>query len=115
MLGVFTLPITPTHARTCPTAYPLPPIHAPLLKPNPSQQIGGNIALALLLTVSTNMLGVFTLPFLLPALLGPGLGAVVIEPLPLLVKLVKSILVPTLIGASIRAFVPGEGWLWVLV
>ncbi|KIZ05282.1 hypothetical protein MNEG_2671 [Monoraphidium neglectum] len=73
-----------------------------------TQQIGGNVALALLLTVSTNMLGVFTMPFTLPALLGPALaGSVRLEPLPLLVKLVKTILVPSLVGASIRAFVPG--------
>jgi sodium/bile acid cotransporter 7 len=66
------------------------------------------VALALLLTVSTNMLGVFTMPFTLPALLGPALaGSVRLEPLPLLVKLVKTILVPSLVGASIRAFVPG--------
>lgn len=66
------------------------------------------MALALLLTVATNMLGVFTLPFLLPALLGPSLaGSVALEPLPLLAKLVQSILLPTLAGAAVRAFVPG--------
>lgn len=38
-----------------------------------------------------------------------GLGAVDNGLLPLLVKLVESMLVPTLIGFSIRAFVPGNG------
>lgn len=74
------------------------------------QQIGGNVALALLLTVASNMLGVFTMPFMLPALLGPALGggAVGLEPLPLLVKLIKSILLPTLAGAAVRSLVPGK-------
>jgi len=74
-----------------------------------TQQVGGNVALALLLTVASNMLGVFTMPFLLPALLGPSLGSLQLEPLPLLARLVQNILVPTFVGAAIRAFVPG-GW-----
>lgn len=72
------------------------------------QQVGGNVALALLLTVSSNMLGIFTIPFLMPALLGSGAGAVQLSPLPLLKQLVQTILVPTLIGASLRGFVPGN-------
>ncbi|KAI8472893.1 MAG: putative sodium bile acid cotransporter [Monoraphidium minutum] len=75
-----------------------------------TQALGGNVALALLLTVATNTLGVFTMPLMLPALLGPALAggaAAGLEPAPLLVKLVKSVLLPTLVGAGARAFVPG--------
>jgi len=82
------------------------------------------VSLALLLTVSSNILGIFTMPFMLPhiitaASLGPGgvgggglPGAAVLEPLPLLLQLCKTILVPTMIGAAIRGFVPGGcgGW-----
>jgi sodium/bile acid cotransporter 7 len=82
------------------------------------QQLGANVSLALLLTVSSNILGIFTMPFILPCILaaappatvaastaGP---AAVLEPLPLLWQLCQTILLPTLIGASVRGFVPGE-------
>eukprot|EP00198_Chlamydomonas_reinhardtii_P005158 XP_001694494.1 predicted protein [Chlamydomonas reinhardtii] len=48
--------------------------------------LGGNTALALLLTIATNLASVFTLPFLLPWAL----------------KLVQCILLPTLLGAGVR-------------
>jgi hypothetical protein len=84
-------------------------VSPPLNRPRNAapQQVGGNAALALLLTVASNSLGVFTMPFLLPALLGPSLGGVGLEPLPLLAKLVQNILLPTMFGAAVRAFVPG--------
>lgn len=84
------------------------------------QQLGGNVSLALLLTVSSNILGIFTMPFILPHILaaapaaaagasqGLSTGAAVLQPLPLLLQLCKTILVPTLIGATIRGFLPGE-------
>lgn len=81
-----------------------------------TQQLGGNVSLALLLTVTSNILGIFTMPFLLPHILaaapiaaGSGAAAAgpVLEPLPLLVQLVQTILLPTLLGAAIRGFVPG--------
>jgi sodium/bile acid cotransporter 7 len=72
-----------------------------------TQAVGGNTALALLLTILTNVLGIFTMPFLLSALLGSGSGAVRLEPLPLLLQLLRTILLPTIAGACARAFVPG--------
>jgi sodium/bile acid cotransporter 7 len=82
------------------------------------QQLGGNVSLALLLTVSSNILGIFTMPFILPHILAAapiataaglqGGGGAVLEPLPLLLQLCKTILVPTMIGAAIRGFVPGK-------
>jgi sodium/bile acid cotransporter 7 len=83
------------------------------------QQLGGNVSLALLLTVTSNILGIFTMPFILPhilaaapAIAGGSAAAAgsVLEPLPLLVQLVQTILLPTLLGAAIRGFVPGA-WL----
>lgn len=72
------------------------------------QTVGGNTALALLLTVASNLLGIFTMPFVLCQLLGSTSGAAVtLKPGPLLQNLLKTILVPLLIGASIRAVVPG--------
>eukprot|EP00882_Tetradesmus_deserticola_P007536 GHRQ01007936.1.p1 GENE.GHRQ01007936.1~~GHRQ01007936.1.p1 ORF type:complete len:397 (+),score=77.04 GHRQ01007936.1:714-1904(+) len=88
-----------------------------------TQQLGGNVSLALLLTISSNILGIFTMPFILPHILAAapithaaasagGLAATsaagpVLEPLPLLVQLVQTILLPTLLGATIRGVVPG--------
>ena len=63
--------------------------------------------MALLLTTGTNLLGVFTIPFLLTTLLGAGDVTSALSPFALLVSLVKSILVPLLLGASARTFVQG--------
>ncbi|CAL5222608.1 g5001 [Coccomyxa viridis] len=72
-----------------------------------TQAVGGNTALALLLTVGTNLAGIFTMPFMLCWLLDTGNSAVALSPGPLLQSLVKTILVPLLIGAGARAFIPG--------
>ncbi|GIL55681.1 hypothetical protein Vafri_11228, partial [Volvox africanus] len=85
-----------------------------------TQVLGGNTALALLLTITTNMTSVFTLPFVLPwalqasaALGGFACGggndgvAVRLDPMPLLVQLVQCILVPSLVGAGVRGVLPG--------
>ena len=72
------------------------------------QAVGGNTALALLLTVGTNLAGIFTMPFMLCWLLDTGNSAVALSPGPLLQSLVKTILVPLLIGAGARAFIPGQ-------
>ena len=70
--------------------------------------MGGNAALALLLTVGTNLAGIFTMPFLLCALLDTGTSSVALSPGPLLQSLVKTILVPLLIGGGARALIPGQ-------
>ena len=64
--------------------------------------------MALLLTVGSNLLGIFTMPFVLSAVLGAVSGSVKIAPKPLLQSLLKTILVPLLIGASARALIPGS-------
>ncbi|KAK9820543.1 hypothetical protein WJX72_011453 [[Myrmecia] bisecta] len=72
-----------------------------------TQAVGGNTALALLLTVGTNLLGIFTMPFVLCNLLGTGSGTVALSPGPLLRSLIKTILVPLLCGAAARQYIPG--------
>ena len=72
------------------------------------QTVGGNTALALLLTVSSNLLGIFTMPFILCQLLGASGSAVTMKPGPLLANLLKTILAPLLAGAAIRSSFPGE-------
>lgn len=95
--------ILPTIVATCPHfCVCVSPEDAP-----PCQAVGGNAALALLLTVGTNLAGIFTMPFMLCWLLGTGDSAVSLSPLPLLRSLLRTILAPLLVGAAARAFVPG--------
>ena len=69
-----------------------------------TQQARGNVALALLLTVSTNLLGIFTVPFVLAHLLG-AVGQVELSAVELLVKLCLTILLPLSAGRYVRRFV----------
>ena len=69
--------------------------------------MGGNTALALLLVIATNVAGIFTMPFVLAAVLRGGGSGVALAPLPLLRQLLQSILAPLLVGVSARALVPG--------
>ncbi|HJP33431.1 MAG TPA: bile acid:sodium symporter [Candidatus Latescibacteria bacterium] len=64
-------------------------------------QARGNAALALLLTVVTNLAGIFTIPFVLVAVLG-ALGQVELSAWNLLVKLCLSILLPLMAGRWLR-------------
>lgn len=67
-------------------------------------QARGNVALALLLTVLTNIAGIFSVPFVLASLLGV-LARVELSAADLLIKLCISILVPLAVGKSLRRFV----------
>lgn len=63
-------------------------------------QAGGNTALALLLLVATNIIAVFTAPFLVQATLASrgGSGHVSLQPANLLINLVVTILAPAIVG-----------------
>ena len=65
----------------------------------------GNQALALLLTVATNLLGIITVPYELKLLLR-GSNVVSVEPGPLVLKLVLTVLVPSVIGKVLTATSP---------
>ena len=67
-------------------------------------QARGNVALALLLTVLTNVVGIFTVPFVLAQLLG-AIGHVDLSAQDLLIKLCFSILLPLAAGKFARRFV----------
>eukprot|EP00746_Dinoflagellata_sp_MGD_P009827 gnl/MRDRNA2_/MRDRNA2_120093_c0_seq1.p1 gnl/MRDRNA2_/MRDRNA2_120093_c0~~gnl/MRDRNA2_/MRDRNA2_120093_c0_seq1.p1 ORF type:complete len:375 (-),score=59.58 gnl/MRDRNA2_/MRDRNA2_120093_c0_seq1:424-1548(-) len=64
-------------------------------------QAKGNVTLALLLTAGTNILGVFTIPFMLKVYLSLSTD-IELSPLPMLVKLSMTILVPLAIGKALR-------------
>lgn len=65
------------------------------------------MAMAILLTVSSNMLGILTVPLLLPLLLGSAAGGLQLDSWALLKQLVVMVLLPTVAGALARAFGPG--------
>ena len=71
-------------------------------------QARGNVALALLLTVLSNALGIVTVPFVLAHLLG-FLGQVELSAVDLLVKLCVVLLVPLSAGWYLRRF--AETWI----
>ncbi|EOD22741.1 hypothetical protein EMIHUDRAFT_195074 [Emiliania huxleyi CCMP1516] len=64
----------------------------------------GNVAMALLLTLASNLLGVFTVPFSLSLLL--QVSDVRIDASPLLAKLMMMILLPLLLGKAARDWSP---------
>ena len=69
-----------------------------------TNQARGNIALALMLTVLTNTIGIFTVPFVLAQLLG-AIGQIELSAGDLLVKLCFSILLPLAVGKGLRYLV----------
>ncbi|CAN0461736.1 unnamed protein product, partial [Laminaria digitata] len=69
-------------------------------------QAGGNEALALLLTVATNLLGVATVPFFVKAVLSVG-NASTIDSVDLFKKLTISAVIPLMGGKFFREAVPG--------
>ena len=64
----------------------------------------GNQALALALTVITNLLGIATVPYLLRAVLAgtPSAAVISVDPADLAIKLVFTVLVPTAVGVAAR-------------
>ena len=66
---------------------------------------GGNFAFALLLTVSSNIIGIFSAPFYLSLLLSLG-GDVTIDAMPLLANLMLTLLLPLIIGKCVRELSP---------
>lgn len=73
---------------------------------------GGNVVKALFLTVVLNLIGVFTIPYMLHLTLG-GAGVVDISPLPMLRQLVMLVLVPFVLGMLAKRLIaaPLSPWL----
>lgn len=73
---------------------------------------GGNVAKALYLTILLNLLGVFTIPFMLQMTLG-GVGILSVSPWPLLQQLVLVVLLPFLLGMLLKRSgrIGPPGWL----
>lgn len=66
----------------------------------------GNTALALLLVVATNVLGVFSLPIMLGWILGTTSIQSAFQPLTLFYGLVTTVLIPLFGGVALQAFIP---------
>lgn len=71
-----------------------------------SQAAGGNVALALSLTVLSNLIGITTMPFFLSLLVSEGRG-VSLPVYPLISTLLRTLLLPLLLGVSFRNLIPG--------
>ncbi len=69
--------------------------------------MGGNVAMAIMLTVVSNLLAVLTIPLVLPLVLGGAAGGLSLDPATLLRQLVQIVLAPTLLGVLVRTVVPG--------
>lgn len=74
---------------------------------------GGNVAKALFLTILLNLLGVFTIPFMLQLTLG-SVGIVSISPWPLLQQLILVVLIPFFVGMLLRSVVQMPAGHWLL-
>lgn len=62
----------------------------------------GNVAVALLLTVCSNIIGIFSVPFLLARSLSGASEDIALDPLPMLMKLVLTILGPLCVGKLLQ-------------
>lgn len=73
---------------------------------------GGHVAKALFLTILLNLIGVFTIPFMLQLTLGSA-GTIAISPLPLLKQLILIVLIPFLAGMVLKPVIriPSHHWL----
>lgn len=69
-------------------------------------QAKGNSALALMLTVCSNILGVVTTPFALSLLVSKGKKHIKLDTTLLLLKMALTLLVPLLIGKTVRESIP---------
>ncbi|MCW8889472.1 MAG: bile acid:sodium symporter, partial [Sedimenticola sp.] len=69
-----------------------------------TQLAGGDGVKALFLTILLNLLGVFTIPFILPVVL-ENVGTIVLSPWPLLKQLLIIVLTPFLIGMLARRLI----------
>ncbi len=66
-----------------------------------TQLAGGYSLWALVMTLALNIIGIFTIPFMLSLTLD-NMGEITIDPLPLLEKLMMLVLLPFLIGIGLR-------------
>lgn len=71
-----------------------------------TQVAGANTALALSLTLISNLLGILTMPFMISKLVARGLG-ICIPAGPLMKSLVETLVVPLFLGKVIRNCIPG--------
>ncbi|MCW8908257.1 MAG: bile acid:sodium symporter [Sedimenticola sp.] len=78
-----------------------------------TQLAGGDGVKALFLTILLNLLGVFTIPFMLPLVLN-SVGNIELSPWPLLEKLVLIVLVPFLLGMMGRRMIQRSPRHWLI-
>jgi len=77
-----------------------------------TQIAGGNVPKALFLTILLNLVGIFTIPFMLHLTL-ESVGIIAISPWPLLQQLILIVLIPFLVGTVVKLVIhiPPRHWL----
>lgn len=77
-----------------------------------TQIAGGNVPKALFLTILLNLVGIFTIPFMLQLTL-ESVGIITISPWPLLTQLILIVLIPFVVGMVLKLVVhiPTRHWL----
>ena len=78
-----------------------------------TQIAGGNVPKALFLTILLNLIGIFTIPFMLQLTL-ESVGIISISPWPLLQQLILIVLIPFLIGMMVKLVVHISPRHWLL-
>lgn len=66
------------------------------------QTVGANTAMSILLTTTSNIVAVFTMPYVVSMLLASG--SLSLDAGQMTVRLVKSVLLPLMVGAALRSF-----------
>lgn len=67
------------------------------------QQLGANQAMSILLTSSSNVAAVFTMPQIVSLLLASSKAQISLDAWAMVLRLMKAVLLPLLVGASLRS------------
>lgn len=78
-----------------------------------TQIAGGNVPKALFLTILLNLVGIFTIPFMLHLTL-ESIGVISISPWPLLQQLILIVLIPFLVGMLLKLVINIPPGYWLL-
>ncbi|KAK8791955.1 hypothetical protein WA158_005332 [Blastocystis sp. Blastoise] len=104
--GILQIPLTPTELITglaCVTCAPTTMASGAIL----TEQCGGNFGCGLLLSVATNLIGVFVVPFTVSLMFNAAQVSIELDAVKMLVELLVLIALPMVIGFCVSHFIPG--------
>lgn len=65
------------------------------------QAVGANTAMSILLTISSNIISIFTIPLMLALVLATS-DAITFDVIALIHSLIRTVMIPLLVGAALR-------------